>query len=299
MNWRCILTIFLLSSSINYAISQTFDKNYGIHVGNDTDVSLSIEQMSKIGVKWVRLWADINWNEHKEHLPSFNRAIRYKKAGFNVILVLSSHSTDDKIPPKYREVKSFCDWIQTVPGMKESIDIWEICNELNLKKYWKYDAGIYVNEVLRAAWDSFSVQGEMVLGGSFTPWQNDKVSTEITEEYMSAGYLKYCNYAGFHPYTETVGDMLTQIRRHVALFKGKPAIITEWNLKESVCRNDNLARGILLDYLKKELDRQESIKVVCLYRLLESKKEGGWPGILHQDYSPFEPFYTLLKKWNK
>ncbi len=179
---------------------------YGMFVGNETNVSKAIPVLNDLGVKWVKLYVDVNWNSKSE--PSaFQKAKDLKEAGFNVIMMFNQ-----KKVPTYSEVKDYFDWAQNLSGMKDAIDVWEILNELNVVeggngKYWQGTASQYVNSVLKAAWDSLHPNGEKVLGGSFTVWQNEANGTSVTREYVDAGYLNYVDYGGSHPYTKSVDLM--------------------------------------------------------------------------------------------
>jgi hypothetical protein len=261
----------------------------GMHVGNETNVEKAIPQLKDLGVSWVRLWADVDWT-HREH-PSFEKARKFHAAGFRVILTLSSHST--KRVPVYDEVKSYCDWLQKVPGLSTAVEIWEIQNELHLERYWPGTAREYVDQVLRPAWDSFHPAGEKVLAGSFSAYQEKgKLGTRLTEEYVAAGYLDYCDYAGVHPYTHSVAEMKKFLTRVRAVFGSKPIIITEWNFKQ---QKDWSRWSEMLNEALPFL--RQHAEVICYYRLLGSKGEGGWPGALKQDYSPQEPFTSTIKSW--
>lgn len=266
-----------------------------MHIGNDTDIGKAIPRLRDLGVKWVRLWADVDWEQHTEHY-SFQKARELHAAGFRVILELSSHSADQKKArvPTYAEVKSYCDWVQSAPGMKDAIEVWEILNELNLKRYWAGTPQQYVDGVLKAAWDSFHPNGELVLGGAFTLYQDKgHASTRITQQYVDAGYLNYCDFAGSHPYAQRPGDLQKHLDELKAIFGAKPVIMTEWNLKS---RKDTAQWAEMLETAKSIVGPHATI--ICYYRLLGTEREGGWPGVLKADtYEPQEPFYSQFRSW--
>ncbi|WP_310393776.1 hypothetical protein [Hymenobacter sp.] len=295
-----LLVLFSLAAARPGAAQQPSGAGrYGMHVGNDTDVAAAIPVLRDLGVEWVRLWADVEYAKRQEHTPSFERARAFKKAGFRVILLVSSNARDGAEPPRYEDVKAYFDWAQAAPGMKEAVDVWEISNELNLRKYWKYTPAQYVDNVLKAAWYSLHAGGETVLGGSFTAWQNDKISTEVTRQYVEAGYLKYCDYAGLHPYANTLADVQKVTEEALRLYGSKPVIFGEWNYKEDPFRNDWNQWARMLTEAKSYFDTQPRIKVICLYRLIQTPREGGWPGFVKNGtpYAPQQPFYDTLRSW--
>lgn len=269
---------------------------YGMHVGFDAYPPKAVPVLNDLGVKWVRVWTNMDWGNRT--IPqSFNLARDFKAAGFKVIMVFHQPRV-----PTYAEVRSYFDWAQTVPGLSEAIDVWEILNELNLPKYWEGTAEQYVNEVLKAAWDSLHSNGELVLGGSFTAYQNDgnrRLGTAVTRAYLRAGYLNYVDYAGSHPYTKTVRELRQHLDATKSLFGSKPLMITEWNFK---AQPDPDLWAAMLNEVRDYLSQQAV--TACYYRLLSTTKEGGWPGVVSSNpdepsYRPVEPFYSLYKSWPK
>ncbi len=275
------------------------DSFYGMHIGNDTDIAKAVPKLNDLGVKWVRVWVDVkNWSNPSDPFNqsgAFQRAIDLKNAGFSVIAEFNSHNG---AVPTYSQAKAYFDWVQTVPGLKNAVDIWEILNELNLTKYWAGTPEQYVNGPLKAAWDSIRTPSggtEKILGGSWTAWQNNKWSTEITKTYIDAGYLNYVDYAGFHPYVNTVGELKSIMKSAKTLFGSKPIILSEWNYKQ---KSDHSA-------WKRELDRARAwlydngVSIACYYRFLGTSAEGGWPGVVQTDgsgnYVNVSTFYNMYK----
>ncbi len=294
-----LLTALLPTFPVDQAAAAGTDSFYGMHIGNDTNISKAVPKLNDLGVKWVRVWIDVkNWSNPQDSANqsgAFQKAIDLKNAGFSVIAEFNSHNG---AVPTYSQAKAYFDWVQTVPNLKSSIDIWEILNELNLTKYWAGTPSEYVNGPLKAAWDSIrtpSGGSEKILGGSWTAWQNDKWSTEITKTYIDAGYLTYIDYAGFHPYVNTVSELKSIMKSARSLFGSKPIILTEWNYKQ---KSDYNA-------WKKELDRgrawlyDNGVSIACFYRLLGTSSEGGWPGVVQSDssgnYVNVSPFYNMYK----
>ncbi len=284
------------------------DDFYGVLVGNDTDVAKAIPALKELGVKWVRVWFDIaDWSQPPASLAPFQKAVDLKKAGFHTIVEFNA--LNGIAPSGYAQAKAYFDAVQAITdstgtSIKEYIDIWEILNELNLDKYWSGTPEQYVNDVLKAAWDSLKTPGstELILGGNWTAWQLNPATGQhdtgvwTTEAYIQAGYLNYVDYAGFHPYTNNLEDMKLVMKAALALFGSKPVILSEWNFKQYADHDrwaDDLeqARAWLYD----------RVAQAHMYRLLQSSGEGGWPGLLHNDaaYSPVEPFHSMYKHFPK
>lgn len=265
---------------------------YGMHMGFGFDAQRSVPGLKALGVKWVRVWININWSDRSE--PAQFQLVRdLSTAGFKTIVLFSQVKV-----PTYAEVKDYFDWAQST-GIGQFIDVWEILNELNLTQYWQGGPTDYVEQVLKPAYASLHSQGEMVLGGSVTAWQKRADGsfgwgTTVTQQYVAAGYLDYVDFAGSHPYTNTVDEMKTHIDAVKAAYGSKPIILSEWNFKQ---KSDLNAWKAQLDAARPYI--AERVKIAVHYRYLQISSNGGWPGIVTQDFRPSEPFYSMYLAWPK
>lgn len=300
--WRWFV-LFILSACITLSLALypfsggTVGSNdfYGMHVGYDAYPPKAIPVLNDLDVKWVRAWVNVDWGD-RNNPDSFQNAKDYKAAGFKVIMVFNQPRV-----PSYQEVKDYFDWVQTVPGMTEAIDVWEILNELNLPEYWQGTADQYVNQVLKPAWDSLHPKGESVLGGSFTAYQNSgntKLGTKVTKNYLEAGYLDYVDYGGSHPYTEKVSEMKKHLGEVKKLYGSTPIILSEWNFKQ---QNDYDRWVSMLNEVRPFVEQR--VSTACYYRILDIEDQGGWPGVVTSNseqpsYVPVEPFYSMYKNWS-
>lgn len=275
------------------------DEFYGLHVGTDTKVSQSVNSFDDLGVKWVRVFANINSWKSPSSQTAFQQAIDLKAAGYKVILELNA--LNGIVPPDYDTARMYWEWLMARPGLKDAVDVYEILNELNLSKYWKGTPQQYVDWVLKSAWDVIhTTHGEKILAGSFTANQGTWAGTEVTEAYINAGYLSYCDYAGVHPYLENVNDTRNFIDAHIALYGSKPIIITEWNFKpgtSTTSPNTNYANNLSL--VRDFMYTKPTIKTVCFYRHLYPTTEGEYSGLQWSGtgYPPYLPFYNMYKCW--
>lgn len=275
----------------------------GVHCGSDTKVERSIPALREMGARSVRLWADVDWTTFKEH-GSFARARRYKEAGFHVTLLIQ-----DKDVPTYEEAKAYFDWAQAQPGMREAVDFWEVINEPNVLvngpddpaggpptkvgKYWLGTPEEYVDRVLRAAWDSLSPAGETVVGAGTSAYQdNGKLSNSYNQRLKDAGYLNYLHYANAHPYVRTIPELEEHLAGVRAIYGDVPMVATEWNLKPQPSPEAwAAALDLALPMMAAEFD------MIGYYRLLPTKREGGWPGLLTHDYEPGGPIYDAYVRF--
>jgi hypothetical protein len=280
---------------LNSATAVGSNNFYGMHVGFDAYPPKAIPVLKDLGVKWVRVWTNVDW-ANPEETDSFQMARDFKDAGFKVVMCFQQ----DQVPSA-DQVKAYFDWAQSVPGMKEAVDVWEILNELNVEEYWSGTASEYVNRVLKPAWDSLHPQGEKVLGGSFTAYQdggNTKLGTSFSKEYVEAGYLDYVDYVGSHPYTKTIPELKTHLKEVKEIYGSKPILVTEWNFKP---QSDDETWKDMLDEARPYLEEQ--VEAAFYYRLL-ALRDGLWPGVARSEsdsdsYRPVEPFYSMYKDWPK
>ncbi|WP_218081577.1 hypothetical protein [Anthocerotibacter panamensis] len=287
--YRCggwLLAWFL--TSFCPVLAQTF--RHGVFAGNDTNVASAIPVLQGENVQSVRVWANISWTQYTESI-AFQQARDFKARGFHVTLLVNT-----SVVPTYTQAKAYFDWAQTVPGLKDAVDQWEILNELNLPQYWSGTVQQYVQNVLKAAWDSLAPNGEIVVGGSTTTWQLGAnnvygINTTYNQALRDAGYLNYVHYANIHPYTNTVTDMEKFITDVKAIYTTKPILATEWNFKQMPnWQTWNTAIVTVYPFLRQYLAG------AYFYRLLQTSGQGGWPGLVTQSYQPQQPFYDTWRQ---
>ncbi len=311
---RYLLSALFISLSINInSQNNPTVRNsdfYGMMIGNDTDISRSIPTLEDLGVKTVRLWADVNWSDPKP-LSVYNSVKRYKEAGFNVILLFSAHNVENQknIDPTAANVKSFFEWMRdNASDVFNSIDVFEISNEVNLEKYWKYDdPELYVQQVLKPAYEVLHAAGKKVLGASFTMWQKTPgaeysdwgSNVRSVQGYVDKGYLEYCDYAGIHLYAKNMDELKAFVPKLMDVYRDKPIMITECNFKEDTYRNDHKTWCTQLNLYREYLASFPAIKNLCFYRFIRSSAEGGWPGFVlpGNPYTSSSPFYETYKCW--
>lgn len=287
------------------------DDFYGMFVSYGDSIGTATPKLDDMGVRWVRLWANIDWSNRSEISNAFNQARALKNAGFKVILLLNDSSV-----PSASTVTDYCDWVVSSRGssgtampLGDAVDVWEILNELNVQvggvgKYWEGTPAQYVSNVLAPAYESLHSSGEEVLGGSFTAWQNGTWGTGVTQAYVNADYLSYCDYAGTHPYTDTLTRMKSHLDAVKTIFGNKPIIITEWNFKSRA--NWDTSATVRAQW-KSDWDAARDyfyprVRTVCPYRYVQTltSNEGKWPGfVVGGNHTPYQPFYDMYKNWPK
>jgi hypothetical protein len=310
-----LLLIFVFNYPALHA--QGTDNFYGVMFSYGEDVSKAKPKLADLGIKWCRVWVNIkDWSTPSNNTGSaaydngYQQAIALKAAGYKVILEINSEK--GKVPT-YSQAKAVYNWMLQKPNLKTSVDVWEIFNELNLPEYYEYafsttlsykdQALKYINGPLKAAWDVFhNNNGEKVLGGSWTLWQqkaeystSGSYNLNVTKAYLNNGYLNYCDYAGIHPYHETASGQKDFMTQALSLFGAKPVIVSEWGLKP--------ANYTITTYTQ-AMDANRSfmysnVRTACYYRFTPGN---GWFGLvssLSSGYTPVEPAYTTYKNWPK
>lgn len=317
MSFRTVLVFQIMLSAMAFrAVGQSVSTSptpppfFGVTVGYDVPPDTAVPLLRQLGVQTVRLWAAMDYarlDPKSIHGPDvFAQARAFKRAGFSVILLIQNPA-----PAPYATVKRFFDWAVAQRGpapndrpLKDSVDAWEILNELNLQEYWTGTAEQYVQGVQRAAWDVLSAQGEVVIGGSFTAWQQQGTGraawadtperAAVARQYVEAGYLRYCHFAGVHPYTDTPQRMAAVLDAHSSIFQSKPLLLTEWNLKT---RSDPASQASAMSEAL-PMVRQRAV-TACFYRLTQTKGYWGLTTLAKGQMSPSEPFFTAYQGWAK
>lgn len=308
----CLLLALCLLGPARHADAAGPEEFYGMTVPFDTNIANADQFLDGAGVKTCRLWADYSYASRSNVTNNgryvFDQARALKARGYTVILLIQNRNNDT-----YANVKAFYDWAQNYQGpsgtaapMKDVVDYWEVVNELNLTEYW--DAANtpaqYVDNILKAAWDSLHPAGEKVIGGSFTAWQKqtdgsytwaDSVGkADVTQAYVNAGYLNYCDYAGLHPYTDGVTRMQNVITAHKSIYGSKPIILTEWNFKTQSDANKQR------DWLNQVRPFVKSnVQIACFYRFTKTSSYYGITTYSGSSYLPAAPFYAMYQDWPK
>jgi hypothetical protein len=253
----------------------------GVFVGGD-DPNKIIPVLRDLGAKSVRLWGSFSdWGSRSE-TQTMKNAIAYHNAGFKVDLLLQNPNS----VPSYSQAKSYYAWALTVPGLKSAVDFWEIQNEPNLSQYWKGSLSQYVNNVLKAAWDTIHAAGEKVMGAGVT------ASRSANQSLKDAGYLKYVDYANVHPYDSGASGQRQTITDIKAMFSSKPLVITEWGLQTS----GSTSWADMLNTNHPFVAANTS--AAWYFPLIQTSSPAGGEGLLTSSLAKHEPFYDMFKSWH-
>ena len=173
--------------------------------------------------------------------------------------------------------------------MKGAVDRWEILNEPDMDTYWHGTDSQYVNNVLKAAWNSLHPNGETVVGAGAAG------SVDAARRMRDAGYLNYCDIANFHPYgwsVQSAKDMISQVDQ---IFGGKPLTATEWNLHVNASGSSWASMlAQLHPYIAQHFDGG-----AYYYKFQYGTSSMSGPaGVVTSSYQKHNPFYDVVKDWN-
>jgi len=240
-----------------------------------------IAVLKTLHVKAVRLWFGMdswnnrggNWGMQEAHL--------FHSAGFKVLMNVGVADV-----PSYSQAAGFFNYIRNRPGALNDVDIWEIGNEPDRPPFWHGTPSQYVNNVLKAAWDVLHPAGAKILGAG-PSWDPNFAQTLV-----DAGYLKYCDYAGMHPYGGSVAQVLDRATRAVAAYRGKPVIFSEWNVRGATSTSQWSSE---LNQIAPALSK---IGAMAFYfGLQKCNSMAGPSGLINSDGSPNGPYYSMYKSW--
>jgi hypothetical protein len=235
------------------------DKFYGMVVGPQVDVDRAIPKLGALGVNTVRLQMSVkDWSRPAantgadEYDGALEQAPKLSDKGFRVVLQVDS---EGGAMPSYARAKAFFDWLMDRSGA-DAVDVVEVLGPVTVRESnadalsptltRSMQAHRYVDGPLKAAWEI--VHGDhhkKVLGAAFTPFQQAadgrsaaSYNLSVTQAYVSAGYLKRVDYAGFHPDMSTPAQQEQWVQRAKTVLTGKPLWVSEWQLNRSYYPSD-------------------------------------------------------------
>ncbi len=204
-------------------MSADFDLGLNINDASTDVMNKAIPVMKELGVKSVRIWASVTDFNRRKIEGSLKRAIDYKNAGFDVMLIVNPPGG---IVPDPGTVKGWFAWASSEPSLKKAVDRWQVGNEVDHNDYWKGSLGSYVSGLLKPAYEALRANNEPVVSASVS-WNPKDVKTMI-----DAGMLNYTDYVGFHPYSTSVTlqkQRIDELKGYVA--GRKPLVASEWNIR--------------------------------------------------------------------
>jgi hypothetical protein len=264
----------------------TFD---GVVLSYHEDPDKVIPVLKKLGMKSVRMWSDLEWDQRTFRLE-WQYAIKYHQAGFHVTLLLQ----EDKVPTP-QQARDYFTFALNAPGMREAVDRWEIVNEANLKQYWKGTLEQYVNNVLKPAYEVFSVGANEPVVGTGVAYD-----TNAVRRLVELGYLNFVDYANFHPYGYGAADHVRVLTEAVSLLSSKPIVLTEWNLSGNP--RDERGWASMLDSVRGTVTANvENAYYFSFSQFYGSYPQQVWGASLFlkvgDDYVPNPTFYDLMDGW--
>jgi len=257
----------------------------GVSVNGDMSPSKLIPIMKKLHIKNVRVWFGMKTWKNRGGDASIKAAQAYKNAGFTVMMNVEAPEV-----PSYATAESFMKYLVSRKDALKAVDLWEIGNEPNRPPFWRGTASQYVNTVLKAAWDSMHSAGAKIVGAGPT-WDVAYAKTLV-----SAGYLKYCDYANFHPYGPSPEEVQKRALGAKAAYGNKPLIFSEWNVRGS--ENDPVQWAKNVDKARKYLAPIADIAFYFPFKV--GSTMAGKGGLV--DGTTFEkhnPFYDMFKNWGE
>ncbi len=266
------------------------DGAIGINV-NDGSTAFMLKStpvMKQLGVTTVRLWHDADFTKTPVWGGVLQRALDYKRRGFDVMLVIQTKDGADTDPA---DVKAWFEWALSNPQLKASVDRWEIGNEPDHARYWDGTLKSYVSDFLKPAARALHAAGEKVVSAA-PSWNPDDVA-----EMISYGILSYTDYVGYHPY----GRGVSVVKRRVALVNEivagrRPIIASEWNVRGfEDDAPENWAQAVQ--------DAYPSINRIFAYNYYYALRTvptlAGPAGILNRDGTRNTPFYNAFSSFQR
>lgn len=266
-----------------YASGQWYFDGVNIGFDSPSQVSKVIPILKDLHVGSVRMWWGMNSWGNRSGNWALQEAKMLSDAGLKVLMNVGVADV-----PSYNEAAAFFSYVKNKPGAS-AVDIWEIGNEPNQKSFWKGTASQYVNNVLKAAWDVLHPAGFKIAGAGPT-W--DVGYAQILKD---AGYLKYVDYANFHPYGPSPEDVRARAAGAKAVFAGKPIIFSEWNVRGNEGNPAAWAKEV--DQARKLIAPIADIAFYFPFKL--GSTMAGKGGLVTSSFTKRNPFYDVYKGWGE
>jgi hypothetical protein len=266
-----------------YASGQWYFDGVSVGFDDPSQVSKVIPIMKSLHIGSVRMWWGMNTWSNRAGNWAIQEAQMLKNAGFKVMMNVGVADV-----PSYGTAKAFFDYVKNKSGALKAVDLWEIGNEPNQSQFWKGSASQYVNNVLKAAWDSLHPAGAKIVGAGAT-WD-----VTYAQQLKDAGYLKYVDYANFRPYGPLPQDVLTRAKGAAAVFSGKPIIFSEWNVRSYSSDSDWAAK---IDQARKLI--APIADIAFYFPLKMGSTLAGHGGLVTSSWSQHNPFYNVFKGWGE
>jgi hypothetical protein len=262
----------MFSASPNFA---------GVSVNGSMSASKLIPILKRLHVKEVRLWFGMKTWTNRGGDASIKQAQAYHNAGFKVLMNVEAPQV-----PSYSTALSFMKYLVSRKDALKAVDFWEIGNEPNRPPFWRGSPSQYVNTILKAAWNTLHAAGEKVVGAGPT------FDLKFCQTLVNAGYLKYVDYAGFHPYGHSAAQVLSNMAGAKQIYKGKPVIFSEWNIR-SQTKTSNWITG-----LNQVAAKGSGIGAYTFYFcLVKTSTMAGPAGLLTSSGADNAGFSKMFQKW--
>jgi len=253
----------------------------GVSVNGNMSASKLIPILKRLHVHQVRLWFGMKTWTNRGGDASIKQAQQYHAAGFRVMMNVEAPEV-----PTYAKAASFMKYLVSRKDALKAVDLWEIGNEPNQRSFWRGTPSQYVTTVLKAAWDVLHAAGEKVVGAGPT------FDLGFCQKLVDAGYLKYVDYANFHPYGHTVQQVLDHMNGAKTVYKGKPVIFSEWNIRSATRTSDWISK---LNQIEAQGSHIGSYSFY--FCLVKTTTFAGPSGLLTSSGGDNQGFAAMFKKW--
>jgi hypothetical protein len=233
------------------------------------------------GTNAVRLWCTIEDYNSRSEGGVFKFAKKLHNDGFDVTLTLSPRN--GKMPASAQQVKDYVNFVASWPGMRESVDRWEIGNEPDHDQYWQGSLTQYVNNFLKPASEVLRGMGEKVVSAG-PSWNPADVQTMI-----DAGMLKYVDYVGYHPYRNSVAELKRDVAKVKDMVGSKPLVATEWNARGS--EGDKVAWAAKIESYWPTI--RDNFEIAHYFATFKVNSMAGPAGLINPDGSKNTLFYNV------
>ena len=258
------------------AVSGYYD---GINVNTSQDASKVIPILKEMNIKGVRIYLGMKTWNHRGNGQDFLQAKKYRNAGIRVMMQVGTEDV-----PTETQARGLFRWMKTKEGFS-SVNMFQIGNEPNHYKSFHGSLNDYMR-VLKTAWQELHPTGAKIVGAGPT------YDVQACRELKALGYLKYVDYAAFHPYGNSTAQIVDRLKGAREVFSSKPLMVTEWNVR---------GKSNYTEWANEIKKARREINKYCdaafYFCLQKANTMAGPAGIMTTSWKPNYPFYQAVKSF--
>jgi hypothetical protein len=253
----------------------------GMNVTNNPkEFNTNLTALRQAGMTTARIWYGPN-NYKFVYNDAIKLAQKLHAKGYKILMVVSPERGQ---VGKTSQVTALFNKLMSIRNV---VDYWEIGNEVDTKHYWKGSLKSYVTNFLAPASKVLHKFGEKVISAGVS-WNPEDILT-----LRKNGMLRYVDFVGYHPYRNSVQQVLTDTLRARRIAGSKPLFATEWNVRGQA----GTKWATMLKQVWPIINN--NYYAAYYFNAIKIQTRAGVAGMILKNGKPNEPFYSAVKTFQR